>query len=273
MCKKLLIPIAISLFLITANAQDKPCPGIPGQTTATHRFYHEGETIDIALRSDPDCDPVSLTLHWTNGRNNGSNFNVTFLDANNHPTYAKQISGFMTGVTEFPLSSFEPQPVYGSAVEMVSVPTTVRIQAVSPFAGSAILSYNVTRIFIGKRETGEEANKPETNANENEVSSIHDAARLIGATRLQLVQIELKTNHPFPVKDVPLQLQIGKRVFVDELTGDYTGRKLTLSLTPQMFQELNDGDEIVAFFARPAASDSAKGELWRFGKLRKTMKQ
>jgi len=89
--------------------------------------------------------------------------------------------------------------------------------------------------------------------------------RLIGASRLPVVQIELKTSRPFPVKNLPLQLQIGKRVFVDELSGDYTGRKLTLSLTPELFTELKDGDEIVAFFSKPFA----EGDVWRFGKLNK----
>ena len=122
---------------------------------------------------------------------------------------------------------------------------------------------------------GEEGNsvRPENKSNENEIVNIHDSVRLIGATRLSLVQIELKTTRPFPVKDVPLQLQIGERVFVDELSGDYTGRKLTLSLTPQMFAELNDDDDIVAFFGKTSSIESVEGEVWRFGKLRKSMKQ
>jgi hypothetical protein len=281
MRKKLLIPIALSLlFLNNASAQEKPgghmCPDVPGQTSATHRFRQEGETIEIALRSElADCEPVAIELHWTNGRNNGSNFNVTFLDGNNRPIYARQISAFLPGVLEFPLSSFEPQPVYGSAVEVISVPTTVRIQAVSPFAGSAILSYSITRVARKSGATGEQGNRVnlETKTNENEVLSIHDAVRLIGASRLTLVQIELKTTHPFPVRNVPLQLQIGKRVFVDELSGDYTGRKLTLSLTPEMFAELNDDDEIVAFFGKATSSESAADEVWHFGKLRKSIKR
>jgi hypothetical protein len=286
MPKKLIMSVAISLlFLSSANAQDKSCPDIPGQTSATHRFHHEGETIEIALRTDsPDCEPVSIGLHWANGRNNGSNFNVTFLDGGNRPIYARQVSAFMTGVLEFPLSSFEPQPVYGSSVEVISVPTTVRIQAVSPFAGSAILAYSIARVARKNGATGEQGNwvNLETKTNENEIAGIHDVVRLIGATRLPLVQVELKTTRPFPVRNIPLQLQIGKRVFVDELSGDYTGRKLTLSLTPEMFAELSEGDEIVAFYGKPSATatssepasaGSAEGDVWHFGKLRKSMKQ
>jgi len=102
----------------------------------------------------------------------------------------------------------------------------------------------------------------------NEIVSIHNAVRLIGATRLSLIQIELKTDRPFPASEVPLRLQIGKRVFSDELSGDYTGRKLTLSLTPQLFAELNEGDEIIAFFDKPHGDGE---HSWNFGKLRKTV--
>jgi hypothetical protein len=103
----------------------------------------------------------------------------------------------------------------------------------------------------------------------DEIVSIHNAVRLIGASRLPVVQIELKTSRPFPVRDVPLQLQIGRKLFVDELSGDYTGRKLTLSLTPEMFAELKDGDEVVAFFRNPDGNGVAEREVWHFGKLNK----
>jgi hypothetical protein len=70
---------------------------------------------------------------------------------------------------------------------------------------------------------------------------------------------------------VQLQLQIGKKVFIEELSGDYTGRKLTLSLTPELFAELKDGDEIVAFFSKPDGNGSADQDVWYFGKLSKTV--
>ncbi|HSS18677.1 MAG TPA: hypothetical protein VLL54_01130 [Pyrinomonadaceae bacterium] len=299
MRKKLFASAAVSLlFLFSANAQEKPCPDVPGQTSATYRFRREGEKIEIPLRTNgDDCEPVSLALHWTNGRNNGSNLNVTFLDGYKRPIYARQISAFLTGVMDFPLTSFDRQPVYGASLELISVPTIVRIQTVSPFAGSAELSYNIMRIArTKKRETAElgseetiergrgDAEQPGKTVSSgpnqidgNEIVSIHDVVRLIGATRLPLVQIELKTSHPFPVRDVPLQLQIGKRVFAEELSGDYTGRKLTLSLTPEIFAALNDGDEVVAFFANTTSnseppSTAATGEVWHFGKLRKGLK-
>ncbi len=300
MRKYLLVPLAVSL-LFTGNtygqerAERRVCADLPGETSATYKFRQLGETIEISLRGDSvpasvaECEPVALALHWSNGRNNGSNFNVTFLDGDNRPIFAKQFTAFMSGVLEFPLSSFDAQPEYGSTLGMISVPTTVTIQAVRPFAAPANLSYRITRVpRVSKqrekqeeREKGEaaEARKEEQSragsaagqprgaGQGNEIASIHDAVRLIGASRLRVVQIELKTSRPFPVKDMPLQLQIGKRVFVDELSGDYTGRKLTLSLTPEMFAELKDGDEIVAFFSQ---SDQKAGDVWHFGKLNKS---
>jgi len=104
----------------------------------------------------------------------------------------------------------------------------------------------------------------------NEIVSIRDAVRLIGTSRLPVIQIELKTSRPFPVREVPLQLQIGMKIFLDELSGDYTGRKLTLSLTPEMFAELKDGDEIVAFFTQPDPNRVVERDVWYFGKLNKS---
>lgn len=279
------------------NADPKVCADLPGQTSGTYKFRRVGEAIEIPIRSanvtaseakepgsvstvtasDADCEPVALELHWANGHNNGSNFNVTFLDNNNRLISAKQISAFMTGVLEFPLSSFEAQPVSGSMLSLVAIPSTVTIQAVPPFAAPVNLSFRITRVARvtkarkDERENGgaAEAQRGQERGQGNDVVSIHNAVRLIGATRLPLVQIELKTSRPFPVKDMPLQLQIGKRVFVDELSGDYTGRKLTLSLTPEMFAELKDGDEIVAFFGKPGGSGSGDQEVWYFGKLEK----
>jgi hypothetical protein len=305
MRKNLVLPLAVSLlFSGNAYGQEKAgprvCADLPGQTSTTHRFRHVGEKIEISLRGDSvpasvaDCEPVELKLYWANGRNNGSMFNVTFLDDHNSPIYTRQISAFLTGVLQFPLSSFDARPVYGSSLAMISVPTTVTIQAVPPFAAPASLSYTVTRVAraakqrdkkeepekgeAAEAQIGEEsragspAGQPRWGARQgNVIVSIHNAVRLIGASRLPVVQIELKTSRPFPVRDVPLQLQIGKKVFIDELSGDYTGRKLTLSLTPEMFSELKDGDEVVAFFGKPDRNGFAEGDVWHFGKLVKTV--
>jgi hypothetical protein len=104
----------------------------------------------------------------------------------------------------------------------------------------------------------------------NEVVGIKSAVRVIGATRMPLVQIELRTNRPFPPRDNALQLQIGKRFFLNELTGDHTGRTLTLTLTEEMFAELKQGAEIVAFFDKVDRSGFAGRDVWHFGRLDKS---
>jgi len=107
----------------------------------------------------------------------------------------------------------------------------------------------------------------------NEVVGIGRGVRVIGTTRMPLVQIELRTNRPFPPRDSALQLQIGKRFFLNELTGDHTGRTLTLTLTQEMFGELQQGAEIVAFFDKPDRSGFAGRDVWHFGRLDKARKQ
>ena len=173
----------------------------------------------------------------------------------------------MSGVRHLTLSSVDTQPVYGTSMAMISVPTVITIQTIPPFAPPASLSYSVTRVARASGAAGRSRGQHvETNAG-NEVVSIRNAVRLIGSSRLPLVQIELRTSRPFPVSDMPLQLQIGKKVFIDELSGDHTGRRLLVSLTPEMFAELEEGDEIVAFFGK--REQRTDGGVWNFGKLNK----
>jgi hypothetical protein len=244
---------------VYAQDQSDPqdCPEQP-QTSGSHNFRRLGETIEIPIQL-ADCQAVDLTLHWSNGRNNGSNFNVTFRDNNNRPVYSKHFSGFLTGTLNLPLANFYSQQYWGSST-LISVPASVTIQAVSPFASPARLSYTVTRISRSSKNE----KKVERKAERNEVVNIRTVVRLIGASRLPLIQMELKTDRPFPVREQALKLQIGKQVFVDELSGEHTGRTLILSLTPAMFAELQNGDEIVALFDKPAQ------DVWNFGKLDKS---
>lgn len=292
MRNNLLVSLAMSLlFCGAAYGQQKaegPCAELPGQTidtqAATYKFRHVGETIEIPIRGDnvpasvADCEPVAIELRWANGRNNGANLNVNLLDNNNKSIYSRQISSFLTGVIQFSLSSYEVRPAFGSSLALSAVPATATIETAPPFATPAVVSYTVIRAGRSSiaRRKGEEGNrvsgerKPAEKEG-NEIVSIHHAVRLIGASQLRVVQIELKTSRPFPIRDVPLRLQIGKTVFVDELSGDYTGRKLTLSLTPEMFAELKDGDEVVAFFSKGDGNGSADQDVWNFGKLSKAV--
>jgi hypothetical protein len=104
----------------------------------------------------------------------------------------------------------------------------------------------------------------------NSIVSLKTAIRSIGSSRHPLVQLELRTSRPFPARPSPLQLQVGKRFFLNELSGDYTGRSLTLTLTPEMFAEVKDGSEIVAFFDRPDRSGFTTQDVWYFGRLNKS---
>ena len=105
--------------------------------------------------------------------------------------------------------------------------------------------------------------------NGNTVVSISRGVRVIGETRQPLVQIELKASRPFPARDSALQLQIGKRFFRRELAGDLSGRTLTLTLTPEMFAELKQGAEIIAFFDKPDRTGFSGKNIWHFGRLDK----
>jgi hypothetical protein len=272
----------LALLVISGNgifAQDKHeqlCADATKQTSGLYRFRKAWDSFEIDLRENSpgfeNCEAVSLELHWANGRNNGGNFNVTFVDASNRPIYTRQLSGFMTGNYEFPLSlsGVESKPWLGTPW-MVTLPASVTIQAVPPFAPPSNIYYTVRRVARVSKLTPESdgehrstVERGKRRADDNEIVSIHSAVRLVGSTRIPLIQIELRTSLPFPVRDEALKLQIGKREFLNELGGDYTGRKLTLSLTAEMFAELEDGSEIVAFFDK-----AEHGDVWYFGRLSK----
>jgi hypothetical protein len=141
-----LVLCLISLAL-SGRAVAQECPDPAPQTSGTHVFRQLGETIEIPIGL-ADCQVLGVTLRWTNGRNNGSKFNVTFLDSNDQPIYTRGVLGFMTGTYEFPLlgpSSIEPQPWLGSR-SLISLPASVRIQTVRPFNYPANLTYTVTRV-------------------------------------------------------------------------------------------------------------------------------
>ncbi len=137
--------IWFSLFLLGApGTKAQTCPESPPQTSGSHSFRQQGESFDIPI-SVGDCQPVALELRWSNGRNNGSNFHVTFLDSDNQAIYTKEISGFLTGSFQFPFATLEPRPSLAS-LSLISVPVKVTIEAVRPFAFPATISYRVTRV-------------------------------------------------------------------------------------------------------------------------------
>ncbi len=382
--------VMLCASFLSVNGQG--CPDQARETSGSHRFRQLGETIEIPL-SLGDCQPVALELRWTNGRNTGSMFRVTFLDESRQVIYSKHISGFMTGTRAFPLESFESRPWHGSR-RMLSVPATVTIETLRPFAPPANLSYKVIRDgdstnpstvvidqdvlfhlqnamgrvlvrgngfyrleevtlyqpaeleFNGKSETVsaalrliitdrdfpaegliwvDDAALPfsnRKNAREvgavvfdfsilrhgarisvskkdgsqmfgiperlslpehlrpmtrprkddgNSIVNITNAVRVVGNSRQKLVQIVMQTKRPFPAVDSPLWLQIGKRFFVNELSGDHSGRTLMVTLTPEMFAEIEDDAEVTAFLYRPDHSGFSGKNVWYFGRLKKRL--
>lgn len=377
---------------LTATAKAQECPDPAPQTSGSHLFRHVGETFEIPITLG-DCQAIALTLRWSNGRNNGGLLNLTFLDSDDRPLYAKQVSAFMTGVFEFPLVPVEQQS-YG-LMSVQSVPALVTVQTAYPFGAPAGLSYTITRAnrrprgrlrgidaklatslqtasgrllsttsgytltevvlpepreleLPGKRKTVRNAFRillsPEKVASlgssidliwvddiaapvfrsgttvgalifdeavlrngaevavsnsagsrfrsfperlvyqsrssggelalseaGNVVVAIKNSARVIGGRRQALVQMQLRTSRPFPARDSALQLQVGRRLFVDELAGDFAGRTLTLTVTPEMFAELSDGAAIMAFYGKPDGSGSSGNDVWYFGRLNKSM--
>ena len=126
------------------KAHVQVCPDPPPQTSGSHIFRKLGETFDIPI-GVADCQPVALVLHWSNGRNNGSLLNVTFLDSNNQPISTSAVSVFQQGMLEMPFSSLGIQQPWFAASAVVAVPKTVVIQTVQPFANPAGITYTVTR--------------------------------------------------------------------------------------------------------------------------------
>lgn len=134
------------LLMCVSSAWAQTCPDPPPQTSGSHSFRQQGESFDIPI-SVADCQALMLELRWANGRNNGSNFHVTFLDSDNQAIYTKEISGFLNGSFQFPFATLEPQASL-SSLSMISVPVKVTIEAVRPFAFPAVISYRVVRVAL-----------------------------------------------------------------------------------------------------------------------------
>jgi hypothetical protein len=263
------------LLGLASHLQAQSCSEAIAQSSGSHKFRRVGETIEIPIApvhaeatteaednsTATECYPIALELSWINGRNQGGIFRILFLDTNNQPIFGREISAFMVGNVEFPISGGGAGKAFGRT--MFSLPAKITIQTKEPFGAPANVRYSVVWVENARKTKTQEPAKDSTQVRNtgNEVTRIRNVSRLIGSSRFPLVQIELKAAQPFPVGEKPLQLRIGNREFLNELSGDHTGRVLTLSLTPVMFAELDDGAEIVAFFD--------ERETWSFGKLQK----
>ncbi len=159
-----LLAVCLVLLCLAAasTTQAQRCPDPVPQTSGSHSFRQQGESFEIPI-SLADCQPVALELRWANGRNNGANLQVTFLDSAGQPIHRRSISAFVTGSVQFPFSTMENQrweragSVMMSITSVSTIPQSVRIEAVWPFALPASISYRVTRV-AGRRKV-EEADK------------------------------------------------------------------------------------------------------------------
>lgn len=149
-----------------ASARDghaSQCNEEVSPASGNYKFRWQGESFEIPL-SGP-CPAIAIELRWSNGRNNGSNFHVTFLDGDNQPIYTKELSGFLTGSFSLPFATIEPGSWRGSAsmMSVASVPAKVVIEAVRPFAFPANISYTITRV-AGQPHQPQAAVKSESEA-------------------------------------------------------------------------------------------------------------
>jgi hypothetical protein len=103
------------------------------------------------------------------------------------------------------------------------------------------------------------------------IIAIRSALRIVESIRQPLIEIEMKTDRAFPVRNAVLQLQIGKRFFQNELREGSGGHTLILDVPPSTFAELKDGAEVIAFYNTPDRSGASGREIWYFGRLNKSM--
>lgn len=216
-------------------------------------------------------------------RSVASAFRLVLKDANSTGDFRQRIKkGIdLIWIDDAPLPAFRrgttAEPEFGAIIYDTDVLRDGAEVSVSNQDGSEVYSLperikyqsHVQRLRSNFKTNNEDAEGKEGNV----VVGMQSTVRVIGATRRPLVQIQMTTSRPFPARDSALRLQVGKRFFVNELSGDHTGRVLTLTLTPEMFADLKDGADIVAFFNRPDRSGNAGEDVWYFGKLHKEMLQ
>jgi hypothetical protein len=101
----------------------------------------------------------------------------------------------------------------------------------------------------------------------NSIVGIHSLLRITGSVRRPMIQIELRTGRPFPIRNAGLEVQIGKAFFMAGGAGPSGG----VFLTPEQFAQLKDGAEVIAFYNSPDRSGASAKEIWYFGRLNKSM--
>jgi len=101
----------------------------------------------------------------------------------------------------------------------------------------------------------------------NAIVGIHSLVRIAGSVRRRMIEIEMRTNRAFPIRNAELQVQIGRESFMAGGAGSTAG----VFLTPEQFARLKDGAEVIAFYNSPDRSGALAKEIWYFGRLNKRM--
>jgi hypothetical protein len=101
----------------------------------------------------------------------------------------------------------------------------------------------------------------------NAIVGIHSLLRIAGSVRRPMIQIEMRTDRPFPVRSAALQVQIGKESFIAGGSGSAAG----VFLTREQFARLKNGAELIAFYNSPDRNGALAKDIWYFGRLNKSM--
>jgi len=101
----------------------------------------------------------------------------------------------------------------------------------------------------------------------NSIVRIHSLLRIAGSVRRPMIQIEMRTNRAFPIRNAELQVQIGRESFM----AGGAGSTAAVFLTPEQFARLKDGAEVIAFYNSPDRSGALAKEIWYFRRLNKRM--
>jgi len=96
--------------------------------------------------------------------------------------------------------------------------------------------------------------------------TIRSALRIFGSIRKPLITIEFRTNRVFLIANDTYIVQIGKRFF----QADASRQIASLSLTPEQFAQLKDGDLLAVSYGDFVPSHGGGAGVWEFGKLDKS---
>lgn len=102
-------------------------------------------------------------------------------------------------------------------------------------------------------------------------TNIRSALRITGAVRQPLIEIEFQTGRKFLIMNSDYTAQSGKRFFRN-LFVDYAAGRAVLSLTPEEFAQLKDGDLMAVSVVGVVNYGAGGGPgVWLYGRLDKSL--